>query len=317
MPEFRQFNPGDEKAIERLFELSYQRRLPEGIWQWRFKDNPCNSSWIQLAWHKDMLVGHYAVIETILQIDGIEVRTGLSGTTMTHPDHRRKGLFSVLARDTYARMMESGVVTVWGFPNAVSHRGFVRILGWKDIYEVPVFRIDSSNMGRLFDATDNDSIEEVEDFDSRFDDLWQKVKNGYSVISKRDSRYLRWRYLRNPGVHYRIITFSDKGNLKGYAVFNRYQGTIQVVDILTVQDVEVGIQLVASVARIAKREAATSVGLWLSVSYPLHHALERVGFRNSEPITYFGALVLQPAPSLPVIYDFHQWYLTMGDSDVF
>lgn len=46
-------------------------------------------------------------------------------------------------------------------------------------------------------------------------------------------------------------------------------------------------------------------------------ALERIGFHNGEPITYFGALALQAYLNQTELYDFRQWYLTMGDSDVF
>jgi predicted acetyltransferase len=317
MLEFRQFNPGDEKAIERLFELSYERRLPEGVWRWRFKDNPSSSSLIQLAWHGDKLVGHYAVTETVLEIQGHEVRTGLSGTTMTHPDYRGKGIFNVLATDTYARMIESGMIMVWGFPNALSHEGFMKGLGWKDIYEVPMFRIDSSSIAQLCDGPDNDSVEEVEDFDSRFDDLWQKVKNGYPVISKRDSRYLRWRYLKNPDGHYRIITFSDKGNLKGYAVFKRYRDELQVVDLLIAKnDIEIGESLMQFIITHAVASDARSISLWLNVTHPFHYALEKKGFRPEGPVTYFGGLDIMSRFDSS-LYDFRGWYFTMGDSDVF
>lgn len=60
-----------------------------------------------------------------------DYHTGLSGTTMTHPEYRGKGLFPVLARSTYARMKAANMAMVWGFPNAMSHRGFVRNLNWE------------------------------------------------------------------------------------------------------------------------------------------------------------------------------------------
>jgi hypothetical protein len=69
--------------------------------------------------------------------------------------------------------------------------------------------------------------------------------------------------------------------------------------------------------QIARQASLSAVSLWLNVSHPLHWRLEKVGFRNSEPITYFVGRVLQPALSEAIVLDYRNWYLTMGDSDVY
>ena len=57
--------------------------------------------------------------------------------------------------------------------------------------------------------------------------------------------------------------------------------------------------------------------MWLSVVHPLHRALERLGFRNEGPVTYLGARLLRPLPPGSNLFDFRDWYFTMGDSDVY
>lgn len=48
----------------------------------------------------------------------------------------------------------------------------------------------------------------------------------------------------------------------------------------------------------------------------MHHALEKMGFQPEGAVTYLGGLALQPEFG-DTLYDFRNWYFTMGDSDVF
>jgi GNAT superfamily N-acetyltransferase len=313
--EIRPYQTGDKKHILELFRQSYGRDLDERFWAWRFRDGPAGTGVIYLSWDGDVLAAHYAVTPVIMRINGQDWLTGLSGTTMTHPDYRGRGLFPRLAQRTYAYMTEAGMGLVWGFPNALSHRGFVCNLEWVDIYEVPTFRL--SLQGRLSLPTPSDDVVESEGFDARFDRLWKRVKDGYPIITRRDRPYLQWRYVENPAERYRILAHVEDESLLGYAVFKRYQDELQIVDILAVQDTDVGLGLISRVAQIALEESAMSISLWLNVTHPLHHALEKRGFRNGEPVTYLGGLALQSDLPLPELYDFRNWYLTMGDSDVF
>jgi len=313
--ETRHYEPGDEHYILKLFRQSYGRELDERFWAWRFRHSPAGEGVIYLSWDGDVLTAHYAVTPVVMHINGQSWLTGLSGTTMTHPDYRGRGLFPDLAQRTYAYMAESGMGLVWGFPNALSHRGFVRTLKWIDIYEIPMLRLPLQ--GRFALPTPSENVTEIEEFDIRFDRLWNQVKDNYPIIARRDRQHLQWRYVENPAERYRILAHVGDESLLGYAVFKRYQDELQIVDLLTVQDVNVGLGLVSRVAHIALEESAASVSLWLNVTHPLHHALEKRGFGNGEPVTYFGGLALQPDLPAAELYDFRNWYLTMGDSDVF
>lgn len=309
------YQTGDEVHILELFHQSYGRDLSAQSWTWRFRDNSAGPGIIYLSWDGDILAAHYAVTSVVLRINGQDWLTGLSGTTMTHPNYRGHGLFPELARRTYAHMAKSGMALVWGFPNVLSHRGFVRNLKWIDIYEIPALHLSLTS--RLSLPAPSGNVVELDRFDERFDYLWDHVKDDYLIIPKRDRKHLEWRYVQNPAERYQILACIKAESVLGYAVFKRYQEELQVVDILAVQDIDVGMQLISRVARIGLEASAVAVSLWLNVTHPLHHALEKLGFRNGEPITYFGGLALQPDLPVAELYDFRNWYLTMGDSDVF
>ena len=57
--------------------------------------------------------------------------------------------------------------------------------------------------------------------------------------------------------------------------------------------------------------------MWLNCTLSLHRELEKLGFYNAEPVTYFGARVLRPEVEQSMVSSFKNWYLTLGDSDVY
>jgi len=79
---------------------------------------------------------YYGVFPMRMLIDGQEVLAAQSGDTMTHPDHRGKGLFIALARKTYTLAADEGIKFVFGFPNGNSYPGFVKKLAWQHPYNM-------------------------------------------------------------------------------------------------------------------------------------------------------------------------------------
>jgi hypothetical protein len=159
-------------------------------------------------------------------------------------------------------------------------------------------------------------VQELAGFDARLDRLWNEVKGRYQILTKRDSRYLNWRYTAHPEQRYTMLGYVQGDQLLGYAVCKWYQNDVDLVDLLSMDD-EVGLHLVYGVAQWAARENTGALNVWLNVTLPLHLELEKLGFRNGEPITYFGARVLRTEVNSSDVCNFKNWYLTMGDSDVY
>lgn len=84
-----------------------------------------------LAYAKDNSVAaFYGVFPCFIEFKGKKILAAQSGDTMTHADHRGKGLFITLAKKTYELAKENGVEFVFGFPNKNSYPGFVKKLDW-------------------------------------------------------------------------------------------------------------------------------------------------------------------------------------------
>jgi hypothetical protein len=313
--ELRPYQVGEEGHIFELFRVCFGRHLSEQHWRWRYLDNPVGRGVICLAWDGDTLVAHHAVSCVGLRLHGQDWVLGLGGGAMTHPSYRGYGLYRQVAQWTWERMVDRGMPVAVAFANSFSHRLIVRDLGFVDLYEIPTFRLPLPLVAGFSGLSAG--IVELEDFDARFDQLWSQLSGDHAVITQRDRAHLQWRYVRHPAQRYRIMAYLDHGQLLGYVVLKRYQEELHVVDMLSIQNAEVGVGLISCAAQIAASESASGLSLWLNVSHPLHWALEKLGFRNAEPITYMTAKVLGPGLSQAAIYDFRNWYWTMGDSDVY
>jgi hypothetical protein len=63
---------------------------------------------------------------------------------MTHPHHRKKGLFQKLAQMTYTLAAQQGIKFVFGFPNQDSYPGFIK-LNWQFLRDqLQVFTIKAA-----------------------------------------------------------------------------------------------------------------------------------------------------------------------------
>jgi len=304
----------DEDSIVELFHSVYGKIITINYWNWRFKNAPAGNGIIQLGWDKNILASHYAVVPIKYSIDNSDYLGCIAESGMTRKEYRRLGLFPKLAEHIMEQMTNNRMIIIYGFPNYLSHRTHVEEIGWYDIYEIPTMRLKLIN--QLLIQNESYQIIELEEFDSRFDNLWQIARKNYHIISCRDSNQLHWRYKCNPNTKYRLLAHIDNNNLLGYVVFKQYNEELQIVDILTAStEPVVGLALVMKVANIARYMNLDSVSLWLSVNTPLHRKLEKNGFQNDAPITYFTARLLYEPGLESQIYNARNWYITMGDSD--
>lgn len=87
---------------------------------------------------------YYGVFPVMVEYNNQFYLAAQSGDTMTHPNHRGKGLFIELAKKSYELAKKSGVEFIFGFPNQNSYPGFVNKLDWKHYSNVNHYKINAS-----------------------------------------------------------------------------------------------------------------------------------------------------------------------------
>lgn len=99
--------------------------------KWQYADNPVGPIVGFNAYMGDVLAAHYVTMPIYMNIEGKKTLGVLSLNTATHPDHRGKRLFSILAERTYQYATENGYKFVIGVANANSTHGFIKNLNFK------------------------------------------------------------------------------------------------------------------------------------------------------------------------------------------
>jgi GNAT superfamily N-acetyltransferase len=122
--------PGDAGRIAELFETVFGLSRSVAHTTWKFDQNPAGAPVVVVAEDGDRIVGQYALWPTPLRLGGTSVLGAQSLETMTHPDYRGQGMFTVLANESFIAAADRGVEVLYGFPNSNSFHGFVRRLNW-------------------------------------------------------------------------------------------------------------------------------------------------------------------------------------------
>jgi GNAT superfamily N-acetyltransferase len=89
-------------------------------------------------------VSFFCLYPCILNIDGKMILAAQSADIVTHPLHQRKGLFTILGRETERLASELGIQVVFAFPNENSYPGFVRSLNWNDLGKMQQFIVSGN-----------------------------------------------------------------------------------------------------------------------------------------------------------------------------
>ena len=133
----------DPVALQKLVDLQNsvyagKHTFTEETFRFWYLDNPNGRVLSYNAWIGDVMAAHYAVIPTCMNIGGRDVKGVLSMATVTHPDHRGKGLFKTLARATYEYAASLGYEFVVGVANDNSYPGFIKYFPFQDVGKLDV-----------------------------------------------------------------------------------------------------------------------------------------------------------------------------------
>lgn len=125
----------DDHSLQLISDILQQsfpksKKFTTAYLKWQYVDNPIGGIVGFNAFYGDCLAAHYVTMPITMVIFNREVKGLISLNTATHPDHRGKGLFTILAGKTYEYAKENGFEFVTGVANANSTHGFLKKLGF-------------------------------------------------------------------------------------------------------------------------------------------------------------------------------------------
>lgn len=316
----RNYKSGDEYQILALYKEVNNKEMSLDYWKWRYVENPFGNSIIKLILDKEKLIGHYAVTPIDVQAQGKLHKAAFSMNTMTHPDYEGKGIFTYLAQETYKDAKQSGFTFVYGFPNRNSYYGFTRKLDWRDLGKTNMLLKELESKRGIKECA---RVYQIERFGDEVNLLWEKVKKDYRVIVPRTKEFLNWRFVQNPAVVYlKYLLTGEQGEVLGYTVLKTYskrEETVgHIIDMLSIKNDAVVKRLLEYAYGYFIGANISRFSCWMPDNCFYTDVLREEGFTRREMETYFGLKVLDEQDDLlQIVTSVHNWYLTMGDSDVF
>lgn len=349
--------PAERAEQARLFNACFRKSLEAPALEWRYDRNPHGQAVSLLARPADE-PGHdgvsgYACSPRLALVRGDEgslAPVGETGDVMTHPDWRKRGIFSDLDRRAMEETRGRGWPLVFGLPNRRSAHIFLT-LGWHQVGLIRpwtfclrvtpearrVRRVDgrwkalrlpaarrrgAAARSRLRAASEGRfGVRRIERFDERVDALSRLVEPRFDLMVRRDHRYLNWRFIETTtGLHTPLGVYDAAGDLCAYAIVQRpREGEVvgYLVDVLArdeaalAQAIEAGLaQLEATGAELVQSTAID--GSWWQAE------LRRAGFEPPRKENHLIVIVHLHDPEHPLAeaaLDASRWYLTDGDRD--
>lgn len=145
---FERINEDNLKHLITLYKNAFGTDVSLEFLLQKYNTNSFGAAYIgYLAITKDNIpAAYYGVFPIVCEYRGSKVLCAQSGDTMTHSEHRGKGLFVDLAKKTYELAKQESIKFIYGFPNQNSYPGFVKKLDWKHSEDLNMFTVKVSTL---------------------------------------------------------------------------------------------------------------------------------------------------------------------------
>lgn len=286
-------------------------------WDWKYDANPFTrraDPHVLLARADKMIVGLMTALPLRASVGGQEQWVWNAGDVFVHPQYQRRGIASRLLR-TSIELEPFGFAWANGAAfQLATRKGFSpgrRIFPWV----APVFLQRNGKPAEI-------TIERLENFDDRFDSLWERAKSSQGVMLVRDRAYLQWRFASRPDAAYIILGAARGDQLLGYLIWrvaSRGRWRIgYLVDWLVDRAAADAFVPLVQTALSQMRATGAALASARTTMPQDQQALARVGFREwrwSQP-EYLTTRVNVKGLDGQITSDPHEWRVTMGDGDM-
>ncbi|MGH2636010.1 MAG: GNAT family N-acetyltransferase [Actinomycetota bacterium] len=331
----RPYGPRDEAAVLELLTASLgggpAGRRPAEFFRWKHLENPFGRSFLLLAEDAGRVVGLRAFMRWRFESEGRVVTAARAVDTATDPEYQGRGIFTRLTLAALDALRDE-VDLIFNTPNEKSLPGYLK-MGWEVLGTVPVwvgvrrpirFARGVGSIGEPNEVPPQIPVsapaasEVLEDEEGVASLLRLPGRDG-RLSTPRDGAYLRWRYGAAPLLDYRAVRVSERGRLRGFAVFRvRTRGALieaSVADAVAEPgDVVTTAKLLRAVARASRVD---HVAASFASGTDAARAARRAAFLRSRRGATVVVHVLGARSDGPDPRRLDSWNFTLGDLEVF
>lgn len=309
----------DIESVRKLFKKVFEREITEEYFSWLYS-NPAGKPIGNVARIGNKVIGLYILIPVTMKAGSNEVKVAISVSSMVHPQYRGQGIFGTLSEKTFREATDFGIKFIYGFPNEISYPLFLK-KGWVKIRNISFLEKTFNSLHEK--KKENIEFEAVDEFGDELGKLWERSKKFYDILRIRDNENVNWRfenvkiYNKHPRRDYRKIVCKENGTLVGYVIIKFYtdgkEKKSHIVDILSKEkDTDIMFNMFLHAINYSIKKGYKKISCWEPNEKKLLNKLLSLGFQKKR---------IQPflVSSLPNndMKNWHNWHITMGDSDVF
>jgi len=318
----RDYQTGDESQILALNNEFNDRKITLEHWKWKFIENPFGKAIIKLMFDGEKLIGHRGAIPVVVSIPGRDIPSAQTVNNLTHPDYRRLGISTHLAKAICEAAKEQGIKFMYNFINPDSHLVHSKIDVWQMLDQRNAWKKKLPTKS-TFTMLRSCPIKQIERFDHRVDRLWDRVKQDYVVVVPRTAKFLNWRFTQHPTEEYsKFVVEDNSGEISGYLVLKVYRRGDEVkghiIDMLCLNEADIVKSLLDYSYNFFIEKGIRNLTCWMPENFFYTSVLKEEGFAREIMETRCGLWILDKHDRLlEKARHIRNWHLTMGDSDVF
>jgi hypothetical protein len=315
---------------------------------WQYLHNPQGKAVVVTVKDEnanDAIVGVNAFLPMTLMVNQSQITCLLSCNSIVDPNYRKKGIFTQLVSNIPEIFAQKKISFIYGIPNSNSSKIFTKN-NFLEIGKLPLlvkplklssyFGQPLSTIMKPFDIfwKPNKQIKSNvklldKKFESEFDDLITKSSHRLPIFHFRNKDYLQWRYMNHPTRRYHVFTLRSNSNLIGYVITREMEihkkrvGVI--VDFLIdaeFKQKDVFLDLIYTALK-SFWENGVSIAITTSKTGLIENEILRSsGFFTAPSILKqeqlsFIISILDNNLISPQLKIFDNWFITLGDYDVF
>ncbi|TAH39771.1 MAG: hypothetical protein EYC70_02995 [Planctomycetota bacterium] len=334
----------ESQALRLYHEAGVSAPHPE-VWRWRLYERDPDNPLIAAAFEPDgRLAGLYPASLRPIRIRGRDAWAVQACWSVVHPGARWSGrVFRLLARHTREQGRARGAVV--GFGGGVSSAAAVvgaRLAAYRTLLRLEVrerrlsWRLALQRRAgwaglaaaaladHAFDWSLRRRSRALEvsvaaDAGAEFDELWERERDSFPVLLRRDARELRWRWFRCP-LPAVVLAARRHGRLCGYAVLRHHaEGAGElttVLDLFCGRDLCTAQALLHASARLARAHGSDFLRFAPVPSSPAHATVHGRAWRSArKDPDHVVISPLQPDGVPAPVLDGACWYYAQGDAD--
>jgi len=338
----RPYEPGDEEQVLRVFNTvfgegnpDYQPRTME-TWRHLYLGNPYGTHVLVAENADGDIIANYSAHPAPATVEGHDRLCSQPVDTCVLAEYRgslrKKSVFVVCATEFIGHYADPGCEEfcdyLFGLPNDKAFPVGTRIIGYKPVHvpmraHVRALEPDGGAawLEELGTRAEGVTVEPLPA--ERWGEaaaLFEAHRDGIALGIRREEPYLRWRYAPRPdGTRYEALLARRDGEPRTVLFYRLGWHGHPIVPLLDwigdVADPALVAALIASIVGFAGPQGATEVLSWVTPCSPLHAVLLDLGMTLRD--SPFNLCIMTFSELFDLAWAKQNWFLTMGDSDIY